>query len=153
MITVILLNECNIKNIPTQQQFQQWINVTLETMSEKIPNTISEIGISIIDPETSAQLNETYRHKKGPTNVLSFPYQTTPGITLDSLGDLAICADVVENEAKNQHKNSESHWAHMTIHGTLHLLGYDHIVDADAEKMEAFEITLLKKLGYGNPYL
>lgn len=151
-IAVTILNETDIKNIPVKKKFQKWINQVTKTIPDKIPKNCSEICISIVDKKTSAALNETYRQKKGATNVLSFTYVTTPGIPQISLGDLAICAEIVEIEAAAQHKNSESHWAHLTIHGILHLLGYDHVVDDDALIMETLEIKLLNKLGYENPY-
>ena len=149
---MILLNEFNIKNIPTQKQFEQWLNIIVETIPEKIPKNTDELCISIVDSDTSAHLNKTYRKKNRPTNLLFFPYESIPGIIQTSLGDLAICADIVEKEATEQHKKAQSHWAHMTIHGILHLLGYDHIIDNDAEKMETLEIKILKKLHIENPY-
>jgi len=152
MINVILLNEINFARTPSLVKFQTWVNTVTKNMPEKIPANCGEIGISIIDTETSADLNNTYRGKKGPTNVLSFHYDAIPGVPQESLGDLAICAEVVENEANAQHKNTESHWAHLTIHGVLHLLGYDHENDQDAELMEALEIKLLHHLNIENPY-
>lgn len=149
MINVILLNEIKSKTIPSKKQFQQWVDAVVKIIPEKIPKNASEICIAIVDRETSAQLNETYRHKNGPTNVLSFNYDA---IETESLGDLAICAELVEAEARDQEKLVESHWAHLTVHGVLHLLGYDHIIDADAAIMEPLEIEILQKLGLGNPY-
>lgn len=151
MITVIVQNEFHIQNVPLIHQFQQWTDQAVKHIVKKIPKNCSEVCIAIVNRNTSAQLNETYRHKQGATNVLSFPYESTPGITNESLGDLAICAEIVESEAK---KNSlEAHWAHLTIHGLLHLVGYDHIVDQDAEIMEALEIKILNELGFKDPYL
>lgn len=152
MIKVILLNEHNIKKLPSQKKFQQWIDQVNKTIPEKISKNYHEVCISIIDKKTSAELNETYRHKKGPTNVLSFPYDPIPGIISKTLGDLAICAELVITEAQAQDKKPESHWAHLTIHGVLHLLGYDHIIDADADIMEALEVKILGELGFNNPY-
>lgn len=150
MITLILLNENNLKNIPSETQFQHWINATTNTVSEKISETCRDICISIIDKKTSAELNETYRHKQGPTNVLSFPYSAIPGVTQESLGDLAICAPLVEEES--QSSDAIAHWAHLTVHGILHLCGYDHIIDADAEVMESLEIQILQQLQFKDPY-
>jgi probable rRNA maturation factor len=87
-----------------------------------------------------------------PTNVLSFPFESPPEVKLDLLGDLVICAEVVEQEAQQQNKNLMHHWAHMIVHGTLHLLGYDHVEDSDAQQMEALEITILAKLAIDDPY-
>ena len=152
MITVVLINDLDEKNIPALKQFQQWVDKTLSAIPEKIPQDVTEICISIVDSKTSAELNEAYRQKKGPTNILSFAYDPIPGIPADSLGDLVICAALVESEALAQHKQSIAHWAHLTVHGVLHLLGYDHIVEDDAIAMESLEILVLQKLGFENPY-
>ena len=152
MITVILLNDSDFKSIPTLEEFQTWVDCVVKTIPEKIPENCSEICISMIDKESSAELNETYREKKGATNVLSFNYDAMPGVPQNSLGDLAICAEVVREEALAQHKTLESHFAHLTLHGVLHLLGYDHIFDNDAAIMETLETELLKKLHFDNPY-
>ena len=112
----------------------------------------SEVTIRIVNNDESAELNGQYRGKDRPTNVLSFPFEAPAGITVPLAVDLVICAPVVEKEAKDQHKALEAHWAHMVVHGMLHLQGYDHIEDHDAEVMEALEIRLLEQLGYGNPY-
>ena len=152
MITVILLNENNIPRTPKLIQFQAWVNAVCCMIPDKIPVDCSEINIAIVDAETSAQLNKTYRNKNNPTNVLSFNYEPMPGIPSSSLGDLAICAAIVESEASAQKQTALSHWAHLTIHGLLHLLGFDHIVESDAVVMEALEINILKTIGFDNPY-
>ncbi|MDD1625774.1 MAG: rRNA maturation RNase YbeY, partial [Methylococcaceae bacterium] len=103
--------------------------------------------------QESAELNEQYRHKQGPTNILSFPVEVPFGIELNLLGDLVVCAPVLEKEALEQHKALTDHWAHIIVHGVLHLLGYDHIDDKEAELMENKEITILNKLNIKNPYL
>jgi probable rRNA maturation factor len=112
----------------------------------------SEVTLRIVDREESAGLNGLYRHKTGPTNVLSFPFEGPPGIHLPFAGDLVICAPVVEEEARAQGKTRPAHWAHMVIHGMLHLQGFDHLIDEDAHIMESLEVRLLKELGFGNPY-
>jgi probable rRNA maturation factor len=152
MMNVILINELNIKKIPAQKKFQQWINAAIEIVQHKLLDQFTEMCISIVDKKTSAELNEAYRKKRGPTNVLSFNYDSMPGMEEESLGDLAICAEIVESEAIAQNKKSESHWAHLTIHGFLHLLGYDHLIDEEAHTMETMEMTILKKLHIDNPY-
>lgn len=152
MITVELINDIDYTKAPTLADFQRWVDTTIAYIPNKIPETAHEICISIVDTETSASLNETYRHKNGPTNVLSFPYEPMPGIAMESIGDLAICAEVMEAESKEQQKSPESHWAHLTVHGVLHLLGYDHIIDSDATIMESLEIKILKQLGFEDPY-
>lgn len=133
---------------PKLQKFQQWVNAALVSY-----NKTFELTIRIVDNAESQQLNQQYRHKNSPTNVLSFPFEVPDGIELDLLGDLVICADILLTEAKTQNKSIESHWAHMVIHGCLHLLGYDHIDNTEAEEMENIEINLMKTLGYNNPYL
>ena len=132
---------------PTDAELQRWVESALKGRRDE-----AEMTIRIVDEEESAELNQTYRHKQGPTNVLSFPFEAPEDIPMDLLGDLVICAPVVEQQAKEQHKNSEAHWAHMVVHGSLHLLGYDHIETQQAEEMEALEISILKGMGFANPY-
>jgi len=116
-----------------------------------------EMTIRIVDQQESQQLNADYRDKDKPTNVLSFEFEQPPGLVdigeeLPYLGDLVVCAEVVAKEAKEQNKSLEAHWAHMIIHGTLHLQGYDHIDEYDVEEMEGIEIEIMQNLGYANPY-
>jgi probable rRNA maturation factor len=138
--------------LPELHQLEQWVEATLNTASEQ-PLEIAELTVRIVDSEESQQLNAQYREKDKPTNVLTFPFQNPPGITLPLLGDLVICKSVVENEAQEQQKQLLSHWAHMIIHGTLHLLDYDHIEDDEAEMMESIETKLMIELGFSDPYL
>ena len=112
----------------------------------------AEISLLIVDETEGAELNRQWRGKDGPTNVLSFPSDLPAELNLPLLGDLIICAPVVEKEAMAQKKSLDAHWAHMVVHGTLHLLGYDHVVDAEAQEMEALETRILKQLGYPDPY-
>jgi probable rRNA maturation factor len=134
-------------DVPEDTQIERWANVALYGLTESI-----EMVIRIVDEDESAQLNETYRHKVGATNVLSFPFEVPEGIELNLLGDLVVCAPVLAREAQEQNKPLMAHWAHIIIHGTLHLLGYDHIDDSDAREMEEKEIALLKTLSISNPY-
>lgn len=134
-------------NYPSEQQFQQWVDTVLSDQSQD-----SEIVIRLVDDTESAELNQQYRHKQGPTNILSFPFEAPDGVEMDLLGDLVICAPLIDREAKEQNKLPEHHWAHITIHGVLHLLGYDHIEEAEAEEMESLEIKLLNMLNIANPY-
>lgn len=135
------------QNLPTEEQITQWLNVILPQFMDN-----AEITIRIVDEQESQQLNNTYRHKDKPTNVLSFPFESPIEIEVPLLGDLIICKQVVEAEAKEQHKSLTSHWAHMIVHGCLHLLGYDHILDEEAEEMENIEIDIMQQLGFINPY-
>lgn len=129
------------------EQFQRWVALALEGRRPR-----GEVCIRIVDPEESRTLNREYRGKDKPTNVLSFPFEAPPGIPLDLIGDLVICAPVVQQEAQEQGKKPLDHWAHMVIHGTLHLLGFDHIKEDEAEQMEALERALLARLEIADPY-
>ncbi|MCX7097966.1 MAG: rRNA maturation RNase YbeY [Methylococcales bacterium] len=133
---------------PSHTQIQLWVDAALADYGQD-----TEIVVRITDNEESASLNQTYRHKLGPTNILSFPVEVPEGIELDLLGDLVICAPVLEQEALAQHKALHDHWAHIIVHGVLHLLGYDHLDDVEAELMEAKEISILQQLNIKNPYL
>jgi probable rRNA maturation factor len=113
----------------------------------------TEVSIRIVDAEEGQALNRQYRGRDYATNVLSFEADLPPGVNLPLIGDLVICAPVVAREAAEQGKKANDHWAHLTIHGTLHLLGYDHIEDGEAEEMEALETRILKGLGIADPYL
>ncbi len=146
MITLDLINEDNL-SAPDSDKFGLWLNQVAKKL-----NTTGEICIKIIDTTESQKLNNTYRGKNKPTNVLSFPSEFPDFVESSHLGDLAISAPIVEQEAQAQNKHVIDHWAHLTIHGCLHLLGYDHIEDTEADKMEALEIELLAELGIGNPY-
>lgn len=147
MITLDIQRAIDDKSLPTDEYFQQWAEAALSQYNKPF-----ELTIRIVDEQESQTLNNTYRQKNKPTNVLSFPFEVPDGIELDLLGDLVICAQVVEQEAKEQEKSLTAHWAHMTIHGCLHLLGFDHINDEEADEMEALEIDILNKLGFNNPY-
>ena len=134
-------------NLPDEQQIQGWVDAALQNHPSD-----TEIVVRIVDEQESAELNQQYRHKSGPTNILSFPVDLPEGIELDLLGDLVICAPVLEKEAIEQQKVLADHWAHIIIHGVLHLLGYDHIEDDEAEVMESKEISILNTLQIANPY-
>ncbi len=136
------------EDLPTQADIQLWLQTAIQPFQQH-----AEVTVRIVDNAESRQLNLQYRGKDKPTNVLSFPFQCPPGIELSLLGDLVISAPVVAAEASEQGKSLTAHWAHMIIHGSLHLLGFDHINDTEAEEMEAEEILLLQQLGFTNPYL
>jgi probable rRNA maturation factor len=142
---VEIQNNSTAQNIPGDHQFQQWAEAAIEQED-------SEVVLRIVDESESAELNGFYRHQSGPTNVLSFPFEVPEGIPNQLLGDVVICATVVEREAREQGKEFEAHWAHMVVHGLLHLQGYDHLEEDDAVVMESKETAILKKLGFPNPY-
>ena len=113
-----------------------------------------ELGVRVVGSAESRRLNARYRGKDKPTNVLSFPPAPLPDRAADSrpLGDLVICAQVVRSEAREQRKPLQAHWAHLVVHGALHLIGYDHEREAEAKRMERREIAVLRRLGFANPY-
>lgn len=139
---------CEDSQLPTAEHLQLWLDAALDGAGH--PG--AEITIRLVSSEESQQLNQQYRNRPSPTNVLSFPFEAPAGIPINLLGDLVICAEVVKQEARAQNKPLLHHWAHMTIHGTLHLLGYDHIDDQDARQMEEMEIAILAKLAIDDPY-
>jgi probable rRNA maturation factor len=138
---------CDAPDLPTEADFVRWVETVLQQQKSE-----GEICIRLVTPEESRELNHDYRGKDQPTNVLSFPFDVPPGIPVTLLGDLVICAEVVAREAEEQHKSLLDHWAHMVVHGTLHLLGFDHINDDEAEAMEALERALLARLDIADPY-
>lgn len=139
--------------LPSVEDFTLWVQTALamEAETDDFPET--EITIRLVDEAESHELNLTYRGKDKPTNVLSFPFEVPEGIELPLLGDLVICRQVVEKEAKEQQKSLTAHYAHLSVHGTLHLLGYDHLTDEEAEEMESLETAIMQKLGFDDPYL
>ena len=130
-----------LANLPTKAQFKKWAKNTIRVDTE--------VAIRLVDEDEGRALNSTYRGKDYATNVLTFPLTETPHL----MGDIIICAPVVMAEAVAQNKSLEAHFAHLTVHGVLHLHGYDHETEPQAELMESLEITILQKLGYANPYL
>jgi probable rRNA maturation factor len=133
--------------VPEEKHFQRWVNAALAEVSEDC-----ELSVRLVEVDECAELNSSYRGKTGPTNVLSFPFEAPIPMDPRLLGDLVICRAVVESEAQQQNKVVSDHWAHMVIHGCLHLLGYDHIKMDEAEQMETLEKTILQSLNIDNPY-
>ncbi|WP_109079918.1 rRNA maturation RNase YbeY [Aggregatibacter aphrophilus] len=134
--------------LPTAQQIEQWARAAVQPQSDEV-----EMTVRIVDEGESHALNLNYRGKDRPTNVLSFPFECPDEVELPLLGDLVICRQVVEREAQEQEKPLMAHWAHMVVHGSLHLLGYDHIEDDEAEEMESLETQIMTGLGFADPYL
>jgi len=133
-------------DVPNPELFQTWVEAAIGLETE------AELVIRIVDRTESAQFNQTYRGIPGPTNVLSFAFEPPPQIKTAYLGDLLICAPLVSKEAHEQGKPIDSHWAHLVIHGVLHMQGYDHQAMDEAARMEACEIEIMARLGYPNPY-
>lgn len=132
-------------DVPGEDDFRQWLLAALEGQDVKVT-------VRLVDEEEMGELNQQYRHKSGPTNVLSFPFEDPPGISSGILGDIVICAPVVRREAKEQEKTVSSHWAHMVVHGVMHLQGYDHKNEQQALAMEAQETRIMTQLGFPAPY-
>jgi len=134
-------------DVPDTATVQRWAD---RACLRKEPVVAS---VQVVGSEEMRELNHTWRGKDRPTNVLSFPMQIPAEVDLNVIGDLALCAAVIKSEARQQHKPLQAHWAHMVVHGMLHLQGYDHTDEQQAEEMEALEISILDQLGFDNPYL
>ena len=135
------------QDIPDAALVQQWADKAC-LCEDKVVTSVQ-----VVSNDEMRELNNTWRGKNRPTNVLSFPMQSPDELDLKIMGDLALCAGVINTEARQQHKSEQAHWAHMVVHGMLHLQGYDHINEAQADEMEALEIRILNGLGFDNPYL
>lgn len=133
--------------VPSVSDIETWIGAVVRGRRENV-----QLTVRIVDEEEGTELNERWRQARGPTNVLSFPSEGLEAIAPDLLGDVVICAPVVESEAREQGKSLTAHWTHMVIHGTLHLLGFDHVDEDHAREMELLEAQILKELGYSDPY-
>jgi len=139
-------------DLPPEAALNTWVAAALE-LAQYRPEDPPQLTIRIVDEAEGRELNETWRHKLGPTNVLSFPYEAPSEVVdIPLLGDIVICAPVVLREAAEQHKAPTAHWAHLVIHGCLHLLGFDHQEEAEAEAMETLEQRILAHLGFPDPY-
>lgn len=136
------------QQIPDTAELERWISAAL--CSQQFED--AEVSVYIVDEEEGQELNAQYRSKDYPTNILSFPADIAEEVGIPLLGDLVVCAPVVEREAHEQGKTLQAHWAHMLIHGTLHLVGFDHIDDDEAETMETLETQIVTGLGYPAPY-
>ena len=134
--------------LPTPGQFRRWAEAALSGRRDR-----AELSIRLVDEVEGANLNERFRGRHGPTNVLSFPFEPLPGLEVcDLIGDVVICAPVVAREAVAQGKSLQAHWAHMLVHGVLHLLGFDHLDAAQAAQMEGLETRIIRALGFPAPY-
>lgn len=137
---------CDSQEVPNAATFQYWLDRCFADAPD------ATVLVRIVDEAESAEINQQFREKSGPTNVLSFPFEAPPEVPSAHLGDLVICSPVIDSEAKEQGKSSADHWAHILVHGVLHLQGYDHLIETEAEVMETLEIELLSRLDIVNPY-
>lgn len=143
-------------DIPSEEDFGRWVSAALKHAEGATNEEQQSLCIRVVDEEEISALNQTYRNKEGSTNVLSFP-QDLPDFVAEAtqekaLGDIVLCAPVVARQAQEQDKEMIAHWAHLTVHGVLHLLDYDHENQEEAEAMESIEIAILHQLGFANPY-
>ncbi len=152
MTTALIDLQCasGAKDLPSDDDLKTWVEAAIQ--GDKQVKDEVELTVRIVDEDESQTLNRNYRDKDKPTNVLSFPFEAPAQIELNLLGDLVICAPVVAREAAEQGKSLRAHWAHMVVHGTLHLQGYDHIEEQEADQMEALETRILQSLGFDDPY-
>lgn len=145
-----LIVECRIPprtRTPAARLLARWADAALGPRGAG-----HEMAIQVVSAPRMRELNRQYRGKDKPTNVLAFPATPAPGVRPRPLGDVVICATVLRQEAREQGKTETAHWAHLVVHGALHLAGYDHEIDTDATRMERREIAVLRRLGYDNPY-
>ena len=136
------------EDAPDEQSMQRWVSAAIVSKTGD-----TELSIRIVDERESQELNQTFRGSSGPTNVLSFPFDAEIPEPLPLIGDVVICAPVVAREAEQQNKELKAHWAHMIVHGVLHLQGYDHQNDTEAVIMETLETEIMQKLGFPPPYI
>ena len=137
------------EGIPDEATLERWAEAALEAGGR---HEDAELTVRVVSEDEIHALNRDYRHVDRPTNILSFPFECPPEVKLPLIGDLVICMGVLRREASEQHKTLDEHFAHLVVHGCLHLIGYDHIEPADAAVMEPLEVKALAALGYDNPY-
>ncbi len=147
MIDLVLQNTLSAPDLPAEKDFRLWVEAALIDYPDD-----AAVTIRLVDEPEGRELNRRFRQKDAATNVLSFPADVPGMIQLPDLGDIVLCAPVVTREAAEQGKHPSDHWAHLVIHGILHLLGHDHQEEQRALNMETIEIDVLNKLGISNPY-
>ena len=147
-IEIDIQNASDATDLPEKEEFHGWVEMALNGHRKQ-----AELTIRLVDEPESRELNEQFRGRDEPTNILSFPYDAPAVVSSDLLGDLVICVPLVRREAAAQGKNISAHWAHLVVHGTLHLLGFDHQSDQEASLMEGVEVHILSRLGFPDPYL
>lgn len=159
-VTVDVIRDETFDDAPDDAQIAMWCEIAQQQADQELGSVDTrpvQIAVRLVGSQISAELNSQYRHKNSATNVLSFPGDLPTVVTdqLDSipLGDLLICPEVLRQEAREQNKSLSGHWAHILVHGVLHLNGFDHQTDEDAEEMEAIEINILERMAIANPYI
>lgn len=148
-VRVTVQRATRLRGLPSQARFQRWIESALRGVRYR---RAAELAIRLVNEAEGRRLNREWRHKNYATNVLAFPVKLPKALRSPLLGDLVICAPVVKREAAEQGKPLDAHWAHLSVHGTLHLLGFDHQAQTEAHTMEAMEAAILAKLGFPDPY-
>ena len=154
VIAIDIQMASTVDSVPDEKAIQAWLDDVVESAGD---GTSREISVRIVDEEEGRALNNQYRQQDKATNVLSFPAVGADEVGLprelsQALGDIVICGHVVEREAVEQNKEIASHWAHLLVHGALHLLGYDHETDEEADVMEKLETRILATRGIADPY-
>ena len=144
---VAVQRACTASGVPSTAKLVQWAEAALAGRSEG-----AQMTVRVVDEREGAELNERYRRRVGPTNVLAFEFDALELPAARILGDVVVCAPVAAREAREQAKRLDAHWAHLVVHGTLHLLGYDHDRSESATEMESAEREILGRLGYPDPY-
>lgn len=147
-IDVVVQNASALPDVPSNKSISCWVQAALHDLEQ----SKSELTVRVVDESEITALNRSFRGKDKATNVLSFPFTDPPDTKTRILGDVVVCAPVIKQEAQAQNKAEEAHWAHMIVHGVLHLCGYDHNQLAQAAQMEQLETKLLTRLGYPAPY-
>lgn len=137
----------SVPDLPERALVAQWARAALKGYERDV-----EVGVRVVDEPEIAELNQRFRNKTEPTDVLSFPFEDPPGIRTDLLGDVVVCAPVVCHQAQVQGKPAAAHWAHVVVHGIMHLRGYDHETPQGAHAMEGMEVRVLQRLGFTDPY-
>lgn len=145
---VVVANASSEPMVPKEAAIAKWAQAAMEGCEQEA----AEVDVRIVDEREIAELNRRFRDKDGATNVLSFPFEDPPGVHTGLLGDVVICAPVVCREARRQGRQVMAHWAHMLVHGIMHLRGYDHETPQQAQAMEGMETRILTRLGFPNPY-
>ena len=145
-LDIVVQNATSFTPVPSNQQFERWVSAALHNHGD------AELLIRLVDRQESQRLNAQYRNDNKATNVLTFPADLPEEVGIALLGDIIICAPIVAEEAQDQLKTAEAHWAHLTIHCILHLLGHDHQVEGEASEMESIETRILQSLNFPDPY-